>query len=134
GPDVDVTDTPAGAEKIAAASKTSPVVVKAQIHAGGRGKGRFKELGDKGPGGVVLVKDPAEARATAEKMLGKTLVTKQTGERGRVVKKVYLTVGADIEKELYAAVVLDRKLKRPVLMVSPAGGMDIEEVADKTPE
>jgi succinyl-CoA synthetase beta subunit len=130
----EVADTPAGAEKIAAALKTSPVVVKAQIHAGGRGKGRFKELGDKGPGGVVLVKDPAEARATAEKMLGKTLVTKQTGERGRVVKRVYVTAASDIGRELYCAIVLDRKLQRPVLMASTAGGVDIEEVAAKTPE
>jgi succinyl-CoA synthetase beta subunit len=127
-------DTAEQAERVAESLKVSPVVVKAQIHAGGRGKGRFKELGDKGIGGVVLVKDPKEARATADKMLGKTLVTKQTGPAGRVVKKVYITAGADIERELYAAMVLDRKLRKPVLMVSPAGGMDIEEVADKTPD
>jgi succinyl-CoA synthetase beta subunit len=133
-PEGQVADTADEAQKAATALKASPIVVKAQIHAGGRGKGRFKEHGEKGIGGVVLVKDPAEARATADKMLGKTLVTKQTGPAGRVVKKVYLTVGADIERELYAAMVLDRKLRKPVLMVSPAGGMDIEEVADKTPE
>ena len=133
-PEGQVAETAADAEKAATKLNASPIVVKAQIHAGGRGKGRFKEHGPDGPGGVKLVKTPAEAKAMAEKMLGKTLVTKQTGEHGRVVKKVYLTVGADIEKELYAAVVLDRKLKKPVLMVSPAGGMDIEEVADKTPE
>ena len=129
-----IAETAEAAGKVASSLDASPLVVKAQIHAGGRGKGRFKELGEKGIGGVVLVKDAAEARATADKMLGKTLVTKQTGPAGRVVKKVYLTVGADIERELYAAMVLDRKLRKPVLMVSPAGGMDIEEVAEKTPE
>jgi succinyl-CoA synthetase beta subunit len=133
-PEGAVAETADDAENVAISLNASPVVVKAQIHAGGRGKGRFKEHGPQGIGGVVLVKSPAEARAAAEKMLGKTLVTKQTGEHGRTVKKVYVTKGAEIERELYAAVVLDRKLKRPVLMVSPAGGMDIEEVADKTPE
>jgi succinyl-CoA synthetase beta subunit len=133
-PEGKVAETADEALEVARSLNVSPVVVKSQIHAGGRGKGRFKELGEKGIGGVVLAKDPAEARAAAEKMLGKTLVTKQTGPAGRVVKKVYLTAGADIERELYAAMVLDRKLQKPVLMVSPAGGMDIEEVAEKTPE
>jgi succinyl-CoA synthetase beta subunit len=133
-PEGGVASTADEAFKVAAGLKVSPVVVKAQIHAGGRGKGRFKELGDKGPGGVVLVKTPEDAKAAAAKMLGNTLVTKQTGPAGRVVKRVYITAGADIERELYAAIVLDRKLRKPVLMVSPAGGMDIEEVADKTPE
>jgi succinyl-CoA synthetase beta subunit len=133
-PDGQVAETADQAKTVATSLAATPIVVKAQIHAGGRGKGRFKEWGDKGIGGVVLVKDATEAAATAEKMLGKTLVTKQTGPHGRVVKKVYLTKGADIERELYAAMVLDRKLRKPVLMVSPAGGMDIEEVAEKTPE
>ncbi|MBI3725049.1 ADP-forming succinate--CoA ligase subunit beta [bacterium] len=133
-PDGAVAETADQAERVAASLKVSPIVVKAQIHAGGRGKGRFKEHGPQGPGGVVLAKDPKEARAIAEKMLGKTLVTKQTGEHGRVVKKVYLTAGCDIARELYVAVVLDRKIKKPVVMVSQAGGVDIEEVAEKTPE
>src|SRR5579872_1833939 len=111
-PEGAVAETADEAERAAASLKASPVVVKAQIHAGGRGKGRFKEHGPSGPGGVVLVKDPKEARALADKMLGKTLVTKQTGEHGRVVKKVYLTVGCDIARELYVAVLLDRKIRK----------------------
>jgi succinyl-CoA synthetase beta subunit len=133
-PDGKVARTADEALKAATELNANPVVVKSQIHAGGRGKGRFKEHGEKGIGGVVLAKSATEARDLADKMLGKTLVTKQTGAAGRVVKTVYLTKGADIERELYAAIVLDRKLKKPVVMVSPAGGMDIEEVAAKTPE
>ena len=99
-------------------------VVKAQIHAGGRGKG----------GGVKVAKSIDEVRTLAQKMLGMTLVTKQTGPAGRVVKRLLIEEGADIKKELYVALVVDRALQKVVLMASSEGGMDIEEVAHKTPE
>ena len=100
------------------------VVVKAQIHAGGRGKG----------GGVKVVSDAAEAERTAEAMLGMTLVTAQTGPGGRRVGRLLIEEGLDIERELYVGLVIDRALARPVLMASRAGGMDIEQVAADTPE
>jgi succinyl-CoA synthetase beta subunit len=100
------------------------VVVKAQIHAGGRGKG----------GGVKVVKSAAEAKATASKMLGMTLVTHQTGPEGRVVKRLLVEQGLDIKRELYLGLVIDRSTRRPVLMVSPDGGVEIEKVAEETPE
>jgi succinyl-CoA synthetase beta subunit len=100
------------------------VVVKAQIHAGGRGKG----------GGVKLAQSPDEAKQVASEILGMTLVTHQTGPEGRVVKKVLVEEGLDIEQELYAAVIIDRAGERTLVMASSAGGMDIEEVAAKTPE
>ena len=99
-------------------------VVKAQIHAGGRGKA----------GGVRLVRSPEEAEAAARDLLGKPLVTKQTGPQGTVVRTLLIEEGLDLRKELYAAVVLDRRLERPVLMASAEGGMDIEEVAATKPE
>jgi len=99
-------------------------VVKAQIHAGGRGKG----------GGVKLARSVDEVRDIASKMLGMTLVTHQTGPQGRVVKRLLIEEGADIKKELYVALVVDRVLQKAVLMASSEGGMDIEEVADKHPE
>ncbi len=99
-------------------------VVKAQIHAGGRGKG----------GGVKVARSIDEVRDLAKKMLGMTLVTHQTGPAGRVVRRLLVEEGADIKKELYAALVVDRVLQRAVLMASSEGGMDIEEVAAKTPE
>ena len=99
-------------------------VVKAQIHAGGRGKG----------GGVKLARSVDEVRDIASKMLGMTLVTHQTGPQGRVVKRLLVEEGADIKKELYVAMVVDRVLQKVVLMASSEGGMDIEEVADKHPE
>ncbi len=109
----------------AAKSLGGPVwVVKAQIHAGGRGKG----------GGVKLARSIDEVRDLATKMLGMTLVTHQTGPAGRVVRRLLVEEGADIKKELYAALVVDRVLQRVVLMASSEGGMDIEEVAAKTPE
>src|SRR5437879_1280579 len=101
-----------------------PVVVKAQIHAGGRGKG----------GGVKLAKSPDEAREIASKMLGMKLVTHQTGPEGREVRVLLIEEGLPIEKEFYLGIVLDRASGRPVFMASAAGGMDIEEVAAKTPE
>ncbi|AZV46929.1 ADP-forming succinate--CoA ligase subunit beta [Nautilia sp. PV-1] len=99
-------------------------VVKAQIHAGGRGKA----------GGVKLAKSLEEVEKIAEEMLGMTLVTHQTGPEGKVVKKVYIEEGADIKDELYLGMVLDRALEMPVMMASTEGGMEIEEVAAKTPE
>jgi succinyl-CoA synthetase beta subunit len=107
------------------------VVVKSQIHAGGRGKGAFKS-GFRG--GVKLSKSPAEVFENARGMLGNVLVTKQTGPEGRLVSKVLVAAAPEIQKELYVAVLLDRGLSRPVLMASTEGGMDIEEVAAKTPE
>jgi len=100
------------------------VVVKAQIHAGGRGKG----------GGVKVAKDAAEAREIANKMLGMTLVTHQTGPEGRVVQRLLVEETLPIERELYLGIVLDRVQGKPVFMASAAGGMEIEEVAAKTPE
>jgi succinyl-CoA synthetase beta subunit len=100
------------------------VVVKAQIHAGGRGKG----------GGVKLAKNPAEAEQVARAIIGMTLVTHQTGPEGRVVSRVLVEEGLSMARELYLGMVLDRASGRTVLMASPAGGVDIEEVAAKTPE
>jgi succinyl-CoA synthetase beta subunit len=99
-------------------------VVKAQIHAGGRGKA----------GGVKLARSLDEVEKIAEEMLGMTLVTHQTGPEGKVVKKVYIEEGADIKAEYYLGMVLDRALEMPVMMASTEGGMEIEEVAEKTPE
>ncbi len=99
-------------------------VVKAQIHAGGRGKA----------GGVKLARTLDEVEKIAEEMLGMTLVTHQTGPEGKVVKKVYVEEGADIKAEYYLGMVLDRALEMPVMMASTEGGMEIEEVAEKTPE
>ncbi len=103
---------------------TSVVVVKAQIHAGGRGKG----------GGVKLAKSPEEAEKHAADILGMTLVTHQTGPEGRLVKKVLVEEGMSIERELYLSIVVDRQTSRVLIMASEAGGMEIEEVAEKTPE
>jgi succinyl-CoA synthetase beta subunit len=108
------------------------VVVKAQIHAGGRGKGRFEEHPDLG--GVKVVKGPDAAKDVAQKMLGSTLVTVQTGPEGKTVKRLLVEQGVDIARELYVAATLDRAIGRVVLMASTEGGMDIEEVAAKTPE
>lgn len=107
-------------------------VVKSQIHAGGRGKGRFKEAPDQA--GVVLVRSAEEAEENARRMLGNTLVTIQTGEEGKTVQTVFVEEGLDIAKELYAAVVVDRETQSPVMIVSSEGGMDIEEVAAHSPE
>ena len=109
-------------------------VVKAQIHAGGRGKGRFKEAEAGEKGGVRLTKSPEEAAEEAGKMLGRTLVTKQTGDEGKVVGRVYIEDGADIDRELYLSVIVDREAGQVAFIASTEGGMDIEEVAEKTPE
>ncbi|MDP9291824.1 MAG: ADP-forming succinate--CoA ligase subunit beta [Verrucomicrobiota bacterium] len=127
----DVAGTPAEAEKIAQSLGEGTVMVKAQIHAGGRGKGTFTN-GFKG--GVHACKSADEVRATAEKMLGQTLVTHQTGPAGRVVRKVLIAESVEIARELYFAIVLDRASGAPVIIASTEGGMDIEAVAEKTPE
>lgn len=107
-------------------------VVKAQIHAGGRGKGTFKEKASQA--GVQLVKSAAEAAEVAKNMLGNTLVTIQTGDEGKVVNQVLIEAGCNIERELYMGIVLDRAAAKPVVMISTEGGMDIEKVAEETPE
>ena len=119
-----VARTPEEAFQAAKELGSDVVVVKAQIHAGGRGKG----------GGVKLAKSPEEARDLAEKMLGMKLVTHQTGPEGREVRVLLIEEGLPIDKEFYLGIVLDRASGRPVFMGSQAGGMDIEEVATKTPE
>lgn len=108
-----------------------PVVVKSQIHAGGRGKGTFT---DGFKGGVKVCKSKAEAKEMATKMLGNTLVTLQTGAAGRKVQTIYFTPACDIKKEYYLSILLDRVSSRPVIVVSTEGGMSIEEVAHNTPE
>ena len=130
----DVCEKPEAARSIAEklfAEGAKTVVVKSQVHSGGRGKGIFKN-GFKG--GVKLCKSAEEAFEMAKGMLGNVLVTKQTGAEGRLVSKLLVSVAPDIEKELYLAVLLDRGNSRPVIMASTEGGMDIEEVAAKTPE
>ena len=109
-------------------------VVKAQIHAGGRGKGKFKELGPDAKGGVRLAKTIKEVEAHAKDMLGNTLVTIQTGEAGKQVNRLYITDGVDIDKEFYLALLVDRASGRIAMVASTEGGMDIEEVAHSTPE
>jgi succinyl-CoA synthetase beta subunit len=123
-------------EAVAAASKLpGPIyVVKAQIHAGGRGKGKFKELPAEAKGGVRLSKTIDEVRANATDMLGNTLVTIQTGEHGKQVNRLYVTDGADIAKEYYLSMLVDRGTGRIAMVVSTEGGMDIETVAHETPE
>ncbi|VEJ44583.1 ADP-forming succinate--CoA ligase subunit beta [Bartonella vinsonii] len=109
-------------------------VVKSQIHAGGRGKGKFKELGPDAKGGVRLAKSVEEVVAHVQEMLGKTLVTKQTGPEGKQVNRLYIEDGADIERELYLSLLVDRSVGRVAFVVSTEGGMDIETVAEETPE
>src|SRR3954447_13752128 len=124
-------------EEAVEAAKTLPGplwIVKAQIHAGGRGKGRFKELGPDAKGGVRLAKSVDEVRANAEEMLGKTLITVQTGEAGKQVNRLYITDGVYIAKEYYLALLVDRGTGRIAMVASTEGGMDIEAVAHDTPE
>ena len=109
-------------------------VVKAQIHAGGRGKGRFKELGESAKGGVRLAHSIDEVREHAQEMLGKTLVTIQTGPHGKQVQRLYITDGVDIAKEFYLALLVDRESGRIAVVASTEGGMEIEKVAHDTPE
>ena len=108
-------------------------VVKSQIHAGGRGAGRFQDNPD-GAGGVRVVKSIDEVRASAAEMLGHILVTKQTGPAGKEVKRLYIEDGCDIARELYLGMLLDRETSRLLMMASTEGGMEIEEVAHATPE
>ena len=109
-------------------------VVKAQIHAGGRGKGKFTELAPDAKGGVRLARSIDEVRAAAEEMLGNTLVTIQTGPEGKQVQRLYVTDGVDIAKEFYLALLVDRDSGRIAVVASTEGGMDIEGVAHDTPE
>ena len=125
------------ADEAEAAAKSLPgplYVVKSQIHAGGRGKGKFKELGPDAKGGVRLAKSVEEVVANAKEMLGNTLVTKQTGPAGKQVNRLYIEDGADIDRELYLSILIDRTVGRPAFVVSTEGGMDIEAVAEETPE
>jgi succinyl-CoA synthetase beta subunit len=120
-----------------AAAKQLPgplYVVKSQIHAGGRGKGKFKELGPDGKGGVRLARSIEEVVAHAKEMLGNTLVTAQTGDAGKQVNRLYIEDGADIDRELYCSLLVDRQYGRIAFVVSTEGGMDIEAVAHDTPE
>jgi len=123
-------------EAVAAAQKLpGPLwVVKSQIHAGGRGKGKFKELGPDAKGGVRLAHSIDEVREHSAEMLGKTLVTVQTGPAGKQVQRLYITDGVDIEKEFYLALLVDRETGRIAIVASTEGGMDIEKVAHDTPE
>ena len=109
-------------------------VVKSQIHAGGRGKGKFRELGSESAGGVRLAFSSGEVRAHVDEMLGNTLVTNQTGPLGKQVNRLYLEDGADISIELYLSILLNRETGRVSFVVSTQGGIDIEEVAKSTPE
>jgi succinyl-CoA synthetase beta subunit len=109
-------------------------VVKAQIHAGGRGKGKFKELGEAAKGGVRLAHSIDEVREHAAEMLGKTLVTVQTGPAGKQVQRLYITDGVDIAKEFYLALLVDRETGRIAIVASTEGGMEIEKVAHDAPE
>jgi succinyl-CoA synthetase beta subunit len=139
--------TPDGAREAAAKIGGDLFVVKSQIHAGGRGKGRFKEEVDDdaialaaagkdapGKGGVRLARSLDEVREHAAAMLGNTLVTKQTGIEGKQVRTVFVEAGCDIDRELYLSVLLDRSTHQVLFMASTAGGMDIEEVAETNPD
>ncbi|MGB5078453.1 MAG: ADP-forming succinate--CoA ligase subunit beta [Sphingorhabdus sp.] len=124
-------------EEAVAAAKQLPgplYVVKSQIHAGGRGKGKFKELGPDAKGGVRLAHTIDDVRAHATEMLGNTLVTIQTGAEGKQVNRLYITDGADIKEEFYLALLVDRATSRIAVVASTEGGMDIETVAHDTPE
>ena len=124
-------------EDAVAAARSLPgplYVVKAQIHAGGRGKGKFKELGPDAKGGVRLARSVDEVEACAKEMLGNTLVTIQTGAAGKQVNRLYVTDGVDIASEFYLSMLVDRKSGRIAMIVSTEGGMDIETVAHDTPE
>jgi succinyl-CoA synthetase beta subunit len=112
---------------------SSVFVVKSQIHAGGRGAGRF-QADPNGKGGVRVVKSIDEVRENATQMLGQVLVTKQTGEMGKKVNRLYIEEGCDIARELYVGMLLDRESSRLTMMASTEGGMEIEEIAEKTPE
>ncbi|MCQ2002991.1 ADP-forming succinate--CoA ligase subunit beta [Rhizobium sp. NRK18] len=125
------------ADEAEAAAKKLPgplYVVKSQIHAGGRGKGKFKELGPDAKGGVRLAKSIEDVVTNVKEMLGNTLVTKQTGAAGKQVNRLYIEDGADIDRELYLSILVDRSVGQVAFVVSTEGGMDIETVAEETPE
>ena len=125
------------ADEAASAAERLPgplYVVKSQIHAGGRGKGRFEGLGPDSKGGVRLAKSVDEVRKNAEEMLGRVLVTHQTGPKGKQVNRLYIEDGSDIEKEFYLSLLVDRETSRVSVVASTEGGMDIEQVAHDTPE
>ncbi|KCV67636.1 succinyl-CoA ligase [ADP-forming] subunit beta, mitochondrial [Fonticula alba] len=130
-PKGDVATTPTEVERVAASLKTEDCVIKAQVLAGGRGKGHF-ESGL--VGGVRVVHSPTEARMFAEKMLGQRLFTKQTGNQGRMCNALYVVERLFVRREYYFAILMDRAHGGPVLVASPQGGMDIEAVAEETPE
>jgi succinyl-CoA synthetase beta subunit len=124
-------------EEAAAAAEKLPgpvYVVKSQIHAGGRGKGRFEGLGPDAKGGVRVVKSVEDVKTNAAEMLGRVLVTHQTGPHGKQVNRLYIEEGADIQKELYLSLLVDRETSWVAVVASTEGGMDIEEVAHSTPE
>jgi succinyl-CoA synthetase beta subunit len=125
--------TPEEAEAVVTKLPGPVYVVKSQIHAGGRGAGRFAD-DPNGKGGVRLARSPAEVKAAAEAMIGHTLVTKQTGPHGRPVRRVYVEAGCDIARELYLSLLVDRVSGRVTIIASTEGGMEVEEVAAKHPE
>ncbi|WP_028466119.1 MULTISPECIES: ADP-forming succinate--CoA ligase subunit beta [Nisaea] len=125
--------TPEEAEKVANELGGPVWVVKSQIHAGGRGAGRFKG-NENGAGGVRVVKSVADVKSNAGEMIGATLVTKQTGPAGKEVSRIYVEEGCDIKRELYLSLLVDRDSSRVTVMASTEGGMEIEEVAEATPE
>ena len=124
--------TPEEAENAVAALPGPIYVVKSQIHAGGRGAGRFADAPD-GPGGVRLARSAADVRAAAEAMIGHVLITKQTGDAGRRVSRVYVEAGCDIKRELYLSLLVDRDTARVAIVASTEGGMEIEHVAEHEP-
>jgi succinyl-CoA synthetase beta subunit len=126
-----VASTAEEAERVARSLGTNNLVVKAQVHAGGRGKGTFSNGFQ---GGVHLCKTASRARDIAESMLGQTLITHQTGAEGRVVHKVLISRSVEIARELYFAILIDRAISAPVIVASTEGGVEIETVAEKTPE
>jgi succinyl-CoA synthetase beta subunit len=133
-PPGEAVSTPDDAQRVAAqllADGHKKLVIKAQIHAGGRGKGTFTNGFQ---GGVKLCDTADEIRKMAEAMLGQTLVTKQTGPEGRLVRRLIVAAAPKIEKEFYFAILLDRETSRPMVIASEAGGMNIEEVAETSPE
>ncbi len=126
--------SPEEARKAAEDLGSSLFVVKSQIHAGGRGKGKFEGLGPEAKGGVRLSRTADEVFANAKEMLGRVLVTAQTGPHGKQVNRLYIEEASDIEKELYLSLLIDRETSRVAVVASTEGGMDIEEVAHSTPE
>ncbi|WP_367160481.1 ADP-forming succinate--CoA ligase subunit beta [Kozakia baliensis] len=127
-----VVNSPNEAREAAKELGESPFVIKAQIHAGGRGKGHY--IGEPACSGVRMVKTPEEAKAAAYEMLDRPLVTKQTGPKGRIVRKLYIEAGSAIAHEYYLSILIDHTERRIVIVASDAGGMSIEDVAQETPE